>query len=70
MPFTTKRPRPIPSLELGRVILHQMFSHKHLEVTLTPNLSWNEHILNIIAKANKDLFIMKLLNIEFLDKPL
>ncbi len=30
-----------------------------LRVTLTPNLSWNEHISNIIAKANKYLFIMK-----------
>ncbi len=39
--------------------LHQVFSHKHLRVTLTPNSSWNEHISNIIAKANKILFIMK-----------
>ncbi len=59
MLFTTKRPRPIPPLKLGTVTLHQVFSHKHLGVTVTPNLSWNEHISNIIAKANKHLFIMK-----------
>ncbi len=57
--FTTKRPRPIPPLKLGTVTLHKVFSHKHLGVTLTPNLSWNEHVSNIIAKANKRLFIMK-----------
>ncbi len=59
MLFTTKRPRPIPPLKLGTVNLHQVFSHKQLGVTLTPNLSWNEHISNSIAKANKRLFIMK-----------
>ncbi len=57
--FTTKRHRPIPPLKLGTVILHQVFSHNHLGVTLTPNSSWNEHISNIIAKVNKCLFIMK-----------
>ncbi len=30
-----------------------------LSITFTPNLSWNEHISNIIDKANKCLFIMK-----------
>ncbi len=58
MLFTTKR-QTYPPLKLGTVTLHRMFSHKHLGVTLTPNLSWNEHISNIIAKANKNLFIMK-----------
>ncbi len=50
---------PIPPLILGTVTLHQVFSHKHMRVTLTRNLSWNEHISNIIAKANKRHFIMK-----------
>ncbi len=59
MLFTTKRPRPIPTLKLGTVTLNQVFSHKHLGVTLTPNLSSYEHISNNIAKANKCLFIMK-----------
>ncbi len=57
--FTTKRPKPIPPRKLGKMTLHQVLSHKHLGVTLTPNLSWNEHISNIISKANKHLFIMK-----------
>ncbi len=56
MLFTTKRPRPIPSLKMGTVTLHQVFSHKHLGVTLTPNLSCNEHISNIIDKANIRIF--------------
>ena len=60
MLFTTlKRPQPVPPLQLGTVTLRQVFSHKHLGVTLTPNLSWNEHISNIIANANKRLCIMK-----------
>jgi hypothetical protein len=57
--FTTKRPKPIPPLKLGSVTLRRVFSHKHLGLTLTPNLSWNEHISTIIAKANKRLSIMK-----------
>ncbi len=59
MLFTTKRPRPTPLLTLGTVTLHQVFCPKHLGVTSTPNLSWNEHISNIIAIANKQMFIMK-----------
>jgi hypothetical protein len=59
MLFTTKRPKPVPPLKLGTVTLRQVFSHRHLGLTLTPNLSWNEHISNIIAKANKRLAIMK-----------
>ncbi len=59
MLFTTKKNQTYPPLKVGTVTLHQVFSHKHLRVTLTPNLSWNEHMSNIIAKANKCLFIMK-----------
>ncbi len=56
-----RRPRPLPPppLKLGTVTLHQVFSNKHLGITLTPNLSWNEYISNSVAKANKRLFIMK-----------
>ena len=54
-----KHHQPVPPLQLDRVTLLQVFSHKHLGVTLTPNLSWNEHISNIIAKANKRLCILK-----------
>ena len=58
--FSTKRPhQTIPPLKLGMSTLQQVFSHKHLGLTLTPNLSWKEHISNIISKANKRLFKMK-----------
>ncbi len=57
--FCNQKTLTYPPLKQGTVTLHQVFSHKHLGVTLTPNLSWNEHISNIIAKANQLLFIMR-----------
>jgi hypothetical protein len=60
MLFSTTRPNlQVSPLRLGTSTLVQVFSHKHLGLTITPNLSWNEHIQSIIAKANKRLFIMK-----------
>ena len=31
----------------------------HLEVTFTPDLSWKDHILEIIARANRILVSLK-----------
>ena len=59
MLFTSKCPHcMLLPIKLGTATLKQVFSYKHLGLTLTPNLSWNEHISNIIAKANKRLLIM------------
>lgn len=60
--FSTKRKHiKLPPIKLGGTTLLQVFSHKHLGLILAPNLSWNEHISSIIAKANKRLFFMKAL---------
>ena len=58
--FTTKRPNiKLPPIHLGNAVLEQVYLHKHLGVTLMPTLNWNEHISNIIAKANKRLSTLK-----------
>ena len=36
-----------------------IYSHKHLGVTLTSNLSWKPHILNIYEKESKRLNFLK-----------
>ena len=49
-----------------------IYSHKHLGVTLTSNLSWKPHILNIYEKESKRLNFLKGLKFkisrEVLDK--
>ncbi len=60
MLFSTKRPNlKLLPLKLGNSSVTQVFSHKHLSLILTCKLTWNEHIKNIIAKANKRLFLLK-----------
>ena len=60
MLFSRKRPKfKLPTIKLGNNNLSQVFSHKHLGLILTPNLSWNEHILDLISRANKRLARMK-----------
>ena len=41
---------------LGRVS-----SHKVLEVTISDNLRWNEHVREIVSKASKRLYILRVL---------
>ena len=48
-----------PPIKLGASSLKRVFSHKHLGLVLTANLSWGEHISQVIAKANKRLFVLK-----------
>ena len=60
MLFSSRRPNiSIPPIMLGNVSLNRVYSHKHLGLILTSNLSWGEHISHIIAKANKRLFVLK-----------
>ena len=33
-------------------------SHKHLGITFNSTLSWNDHIDNIVSKANRKIFVM------------
>ena len=54
MLFSSRRPNiHIPPIMLGNVSLKRVYSHKHLGLILTSNLSWGEHISQTIAKANK-----------------
>ena len=39
--------------------IHEVSHHTHLGVTLSSNLSWREHILNIYEKASKRLNVLK-----------
>jgi hypothetical protein len=47
-----------PQLLFGGQTLKEVSSHKHLGLTLTENLTWNEHIDNIAVSANKLLDIL------------
>lgn len=58
--FSSRRPNIyIPPIMLGSASLNRVYSHKHLGLILTSNLSWGEHISQVIAKANKRLFVLK-----------
>ncbi len=60
MVFSRKLNRPaLPPLYMNNSQLRQVDSHKHLGLTLTQTLSWEEHIVNICTKANKRIGILK-----------
>ena len=49
--------------KLGETILQDTKSHSYLGVTLTSNLTWNDHINQITSTANRTLaFVMRNLN--------
>ena len=71
--FSTKRNKPQHQpLFHDNAPIDDVYSHKHLGVTLTSNLSWKPHILNIYEKASKRLNFLKGLKFkisrEVLDK--
>ena len=39
--------------------IQEVFNHKHLGVTLSSNLTWTAHIINIHEKASKRLNLLK-----------
>jgi hypothetical protein len=53
-----KKKIPKPELKLGGQTLKEVQAHKHLGVTITHDLSWNDHINNIAITANKLLDIL------------
>ena len=48
-----------PPIKLGTSVLKQVDCHCHLGLNLQSDLSWDRHILGIIAKANKRLGLLK-----------
>ena len=60
MTFSAKRTKQQhPDLFYDGKKIHEVFHHIHLGVTLSSNLSWREHILNIYEKASKRLNVLK-----------
>ena len=60
MLFSSKgSPSDVPAVVLGQSILSQALTHKYLGVCLNTKLSWDNHKLNLITKANKQNVIMK-----------
>jgi hypothetical protein len=52
--FSTKRYKPVhPALYYENNQINIVNSHNHLGVTLSSNMSWRTHILNINDKASK-----------------
>ena len=48
-----------PSLKLSDTTLKEVSNFKHLGLTLTNTMSWNEHIKTITCKANKRITVLK-----------
>ena len=48
-----------PTLVFDNAPIEEVNCHKHLGVTLSSNLSWKAHILNIYEKASKRLNLLK-----------
>lgn len=60
MIFSVKRHKPQhSSLYYNNEVIKTVSNHKHLGVTLSSNLSWRAHILNIHEKASKRLNLLK-----------
>ena len=60
MIFSVKRLRPNhPPLFFNNNEIQEVFNHKHIGVTLSSNLTWTAHIINIHEKASKRLNLLK-----------
>ncbi len=58
--FSTKRIKPShPNIYYNNQIIENVSNHKHLGVTLCPNLFWRSHIFYIYEKASKKLNLLK-----------
>ena len=58
--YITKKKKKLqkPPLSMDGQLIREVKSHKHLGVTLSNDLSWNEHITNISASANRLLDVL------------
>lgn len=59
-----------PPLEMGGTKLENVECHKHLGVSISKDLSWNEHIENIVVNAGKCLDVLNALKFKLNRKTL
>ena len=60
MIFSVKKNKPAhPHLYSSGKVIDEVDCHTHLGLTLSSNLSWREHILNIYSKASKRVHVLK-----------
>jgi hypothetical protein len=58
--FSTKKYKPVhPALYYENNEINVVNTHNHLGVTLSSNMSWRTHVLNIHDKASKRLNLLK-----------
>ena len=44
---------------MNDILINEVETHKHLGLTFTHNLCWDQHIDDIVSKASKKLFILR-----------
>ena len=58
--ITLKKTKPdLPNLFLSNTPVNQVSSHIHLGLTLSNNMSWENHVTSIAVKANKRVTLLK-----------
>ena len=55
-------PSPKPILYLNGQIIKEAPTHKHLGLTFNANLTWSDHIGNLVSKASKCIGLLKRLS--------
>jgi hypothetical protein len=53
---------PKPILTLNGVAIKEVQTHKHLGLTFNTNLNWNDHIDNLVSKANRCIGLLRRIN--------
>jgi hypothetical protein len=59
-----KKKRQNPPLLMNNVPLDEVESYKHLGLTLTKTLVWDNHIENMVTKANQCLNVLNALKFK------
>ena len=59
MRITRSKTPSLCSYNINSTSLNQVYTHKHLGVILSSDLSWKMHVLTVAAKANKILGLLK-----------
>ena len=57
----TKDRQPFLPLEIGGVLVERVKSARVLGLTIQDDMKWNEHVNNIVKKAGKRLYVLRIL---------